>query len=113
MWKTSKRLILFSFLSIALSNAIASVHPVPEAGKPCPDFSLNNLVNSKKSRITLNDFKGKWLMIDFWEVSCTSCVASFPKINHLQTLFRDNMTIVLIGDNEMRFNRNIKTLYLK
>jgi hypothetical protein len=34
-----------------VSNANAEVHPAPQIGKPCPDFKLTNLVNSKKKQV--------------------------------------------------------------
>jgi hypothetical protein len=38
----------------------------PEVGKPCPDFTLNNVAYYSKKKVSLNDFKGKWLILDFW-----------------------------------------------
>jgi thiol-disulfide isomerase/thioredoxin len=108
-----KVLIAFVFLSSVISKVTASAYQVPEIGKPCPDFTLDNLLNSKKSKISLRDFKGKWLIIDFWAFYCTSCVESFPKTNHLQQIFKNELTYLLIGYNDFHFGHNIKSLYLK
>jgi thiol-disulfide isomerase/thioredoxin len=108
-----KLLIILAIFALDISKVDAANNPVPQVGKPCPDFTLDNLHNSKKPKISLRDFKGKWLIIDFWAFYCTSCVESFPKANHLQQIFKSELTYLLIGYNDFHFGHNIKSLYLK
>lgn len=49
-------------------------------GKSFPPFNLNNFENAV---LGSNDFKGKVVLLDFWEVWCSPCVASMPKIQKL------------------------------
>src|SRR6186997_2923804 len=39
---------------------------VPVVGEAMPEFLLRNVEYYSKSEVTLDDFKGKWLMLDFW-----------------------------------------------
>lgn len=71
--------------------------PYPEIGKPMPDFTLTNIEYYPKKQATLKDFKGKWLLLDFWNEACGACVASFPRSNEMQKKFRDKLQIMLIG----------------
>ena len=70
MNKFFQRAFCVLILIFLLSNhcdLYADISGKPVVGKPCPDFTLNNLVNSKKPSLSLKDFKGKWLMIDIWD----------------------------------------------
>jgi hypothetical protein len=108
-----KLLIVLTILGCDISVVNASVYPVPEIGKRCPDFKLDNLVNSRQKQISLKDFKGKWLIIDFWEAACAVCIKRFPEVNRLQQIFHNDLSVVMIGYNELHYNRGIKKLYLQ
>src|SRR6266487_544306 len=83
----------------------------PEIGKPCPDFTLNGILNYPKSKASLQDFKGKWLILDFWSRGCSACIASFPKLNELTKEFKDKAQIVLVGIDEN--DKLIRKMYEK
>jgi len=69
----------------------------PEAGKICPDFVLKNIKYFEKRQAGLHDFKGKWLVLDFWNKTCSSCISSFPKISELQKEMGDKVQFMLVG----------------
>ncbi|SEL98855.1 soil-associated protein, TIGR03435 family [bacterium A37T11] len=41
-------------------------------------------------------YRGKLLILDFWDVHCVSCIAAFPKLQALQDTFKDRIQIVLV-----------------
>ncbi len=69
----------------------------PEAGKICPNFVLRNIKYFEKKQAGLHDFKGKWLVLDFWNKTCSSCISSFPKISELQKEMGDKIQFMLVG----------------
>jgi thiol-disulfide isomerase/thioredoxin len=81
----------------------------PETGKICPDFHLTGIEDYSLNHSSINGFRGKWLLLDFWERGCRSCVEALPKINEQQKKHADQLQYVLIGreDKEMR----IRTVY--
>lgn len=94
--KTFLFLVAFNLFSVTILHAMGDTL-YPEVGRPCPEFHLKNVNYFKKKEVTLADFKGKWLVLDFWNKYCSSCIASFPKVNAMQKIFGDRVQFMLIG----------------
>ncbi|HLX53388.1 MAG TPA: TlpA disulfide reductase family protein, partial [Aquella sp.] len=78
-----------------------------------PEFQFTIVENYKKATINNEDFKGKWLILDFWETGCASCIKSFPTVNAYQKEFKNDLNIILVGSLDNNFNtlKGTKTLY--
>lgn len=76
------------------------VYPYPKAelGKPCVDSDLFD-VNGKKHRLA--DFRGKYVLLDFWANYCGACIAAFPHIGKLQEQYADKLTVISISIDKM------------
>src|SRR5690606_34180454 len=48
-----------------------------------------------KDTITLNDYRDKLLVVDFWGTYCKACLLSLPALDSLQGQFRDDIQILL------------------
>ncbi|MGS2765323.1 TlpA family protein disulfide reductase [Sinomicrobium sp. M5D2P9] len=82
----------------------------PEIGKPCPPFTLESITYYHKEQASLEDFKGKPLILDFWTRSCRSCIASFPKVNWLQEQFGDQVRFMLVSREDGK-NKGVREVY--
>lgn len=51
-----------------------------------PDFTLSGL---NKETYRLSDYKGKWLLLDFWGTWCSPCREDLPNVNRLATEIND------------------------
>jgi len=78
------------------SRAQLTLGPEPEVGKKCPNFELDTIDFYSKKKVKLEDFKGKWLILDFWAKNCSSCISSFPKISKLQKELQDTVQFVMV-----------------
>jgi hypothetical protein len=68
-------------------------------GDTVPDLNLVISKEGKISKVHLSDFKCKLLILDFWSVTCTACITSFPEIDSLQGKFKDRLQFILVTDN--------------
>ncbi len=59
-----------------------------------PDFSITT---SEGEHITLEDLRGKVVVMDFWGTWCPPCVASVPSLRNLNKRYVKEPSFVLIG----------------
>lgn len=59
-----------------------------------PDFSFTSL---EGEHITLEDLRGKVVLLDFWGTWCPPCVESVPELRNLQKKYAKEPSFVLIG----------------
>ncbi|MBS1682215.1 MAG: redoxin domain-containing protein [Bacteroidetes bacterium] len=103
----SPRIFLLPLLLMAttISHAQKSSDSIRlEVDKPLPDFTLYNITHFNTSSASLKDFRGKWLILDFWFTGCAACVHSFPKVNAIHKEFEKDLNWIMIGllDNEYK-----------
>ena len=76
-------------------------------GKPAPEFSYESFSGKK---ISLDQFKGKLILLDFWEYWCGYCILSLPKINQLQKVWKDKLVILgIVTQNKQAIKKLIKS----
>lgn len=72
-------------------------------GERIPDLPLLNLVNYDDCALSLSSFGDKIIILDFWNIYCTSCIRMFPLEDSLQAMFPDDVQFILItGDSKER-----------
>lgn len=71
-----------------------------KVGDQVPDYEFTNVINYTARNFSLLDFKGKLLILDFWNTSCSSCIASWPHLMNIQKAFKDKIQIVLVNPRQ-------------
>lgn len=62
-----------------------------------PDFTLPDLDGKK---VSLSDFRGKWVVLDFWGSWCGWCVKGFPALKEAFNKYGDKIVVIGIDCNE-------------
>ncbi len=91
-----------SFFGIHLSKILNAA----EIGSPAPAFTLQN---DKGKEISLNDFTGKYLVLDFWGTWCGYCLEGIPKMKEYSSKYKDQIEFIGIDckDNKQAWLKAI------
>jgi peroxiredoxin len=82
------------FLKIFVTVAsVLALHSVFAGAKKAPDFSIPDLAGKT---ITLSDFKGQVVILDFWDTWCPPCKKGIPDFIALYEENKDK-GLVIIG----------------
>lgn len=65
-------------------------------GDQVPDILIDNIINNDKRNIRTSDYKDRLLVLDFWERSCGTCIASMPKLDSLQRAFGNQIKLLSV-----------------
>jgi thiol-disulfide isomerase/thioredoxin len=75
------------------------VEPTPMQATAAPDFVLPE--GDSNDGVRLSDFKGKWVLINFWATWCPPCRDEMPSMEMLNRRFKDKgMVMVAVTVDE-------------
>ncbi len=51
-------------------------------------------------RIRLSDYHGKWLILNYWSVHCTSCIHEIPELNKFYNTYKNKAAVLGVNFDE-------------
>lgn len=66
-------------------------------GNTVPDITIDNIINYKSSSANFRSLRGKWVLIDFWGRTCSSCISALPNFNTVRKEF-PNLEVITVSD---------------
>ena len=66
--------------------------PAPEIGRLAPNFTL---VDLEGNTVTLSDFQGKTVFVNFWATWCPPCRAEMPEMEAVYQEYKDKGVVVI------------------
>ncbi|MDE7402837.1 MAG: TlpA family protein disulfide reductase [Muribaculaceae bacterium] len=62
-----------------------------------PDFTFRDI---EGKNVSLSDFKGKWVIIDFWGTWCPWCIKGFPELKEAYKEYSGKLEILGVACND-------------
>ncbi len=84
---SSKRILIYGVVALCLLGLYvagrrkAAAPKVTASGNLAPDFSVTDIDGKK---LSLSDYRGKVVLLDFWATWCTPCRAEVPAFVEMQ-----------------------------
>lgn len=63
-------------------------------GKIAPEFSI---IDTKGDTVSLDDFSGKIVLLDFWFTGCAGCIQMVPALKKVEKYFSNNPNVVFLS----------------
>jgi thiol-disulfide isomerase/thioredoxin len=70
------------------------VKPLMTVGSPAPDFDVPNLDGK---RLKLSDFRGKYVLLDFWATWCVPCIYEIPNLLDTRDAYGKDSRFVMVS----------------
>jgi len=99
---TGKKIIAYTILTFfigMLSSCIYSPETAVNIGQPAPSFKLRDLDGRE---ISLEEYKGKIVLVDFWATWCSPCRMTMPVVENLSREYSDEMVVLAVNLRESK-----------
>ncbi len=80
--------LTFSLLVGCVSGGRSNISP----GEPPPQFTLSDLTGKQ---VSLSEFQGKLVLINFWASWCGPCLSEMPALQRLYSRLKDEGFVIL------------------
>jgi peroxiredoxin len=78
-------------------QAAESPTPTPTPSFPAPDFTLIAL---DETRFTLNELRGRWVILNFWATWCEPCLTEMPGLQTIADRYPKTLTVLGVNMGE-------------
>jgi thiol-disulfide isomerase/thioredoxin len=82
-------------------------------GTEAPNFIGENFTT--KSKVSLSDYRGKLVLLDFYYMSCLPCIKAIPYLSKFQEKYKDDLVVLGINsaDNDENDKKKLPTFFEK
>ncbi|WP_020532487.1 redoxin domain-containing protein [Flexithrix dorotheae] len=107
--------ILFGSISCSVNNSgkngeieqknLSSI----TVGSKVPAYSFKNVLNSNVQSISIDEYSGKPVLIEFWATWCSPCLPAMKKLDSLQQQFQGKIEVITVSaEHKDRLENYIK-----
>ncbi len=78
------------------SQSNNAVQVVSDQGEPAPEFvGITKWLNTNEKPLTMNELRGKVVLIDFWTYTCINCIRTLPYVTGWYEKYKDDGFVVV------------------
>ena len=103
-----KKFLVFVCLTLFFALVDFASAKIKE-GENAPNFTLKNLEGKD---VSLNEFRGKFVLINFWATWCGPCKIEMPSLETLYQKFKNKNFVMLAISNDM-FGQTVVKPFVK
>jgi thiol-disulfide isomerase/thioredoxin len=94
---------LFASLALSLLAALCGAQtPLPTATQSPDSPPKMDLVDLKGGHHTLDEYKGKVVVLNFWATYCVPCATEMPMLGQMQKHYKDKIIVLAVSvDDEL------------
>jgi thiol-disulfide isomerase/thioredoxin len=75
------------------------------SGELAPELDGREWLNTEGRAKSLKDFRGKYVLLDFWTTWCGPCHFDFPTVRLVHQLYRDKVVVIGVHDNSVEVHK--------
>ena len=87
-------ILIILILLLVISGTVGISSAEKEEKIPAPDFTLMTMDNKK---ISLKDFRGKYVFLNFWATWCGPCIDEMPSMERFYQKFKSKKNFEMLA----------------
>lgn len=99
-------LLTMTILVLTISNGLT----VEMQNQKAPDFTLKDM---QGKNVSLSDFKGRIVLVNFWATWCPPCIEEMPSMEKLHQKFKGEDFVLLAVNTEENGKQMVETFLKK
>ena len=92
----------YTLYFVVFSGKIAPKHP----------FEKSGLTDDQNTKVAISDFKGKVVIVTYFQSWCGDCRRELPELEALQKQFPEQLKVLVVTDESFEISHQVKE-YLK
>lgn len=85
--------VLGILVTLSINLTFSQIKPL-KIGDQFPEAGLHEVVGRELDSVDFKEFKGKYIILDFWATWCAPCLAGFPKMKAIQEKYADKLVVI-------------------
>nr|MBX2840670.1 TlpA family protein disulfide reductase [Flammeovirgaceae bacterium] len=69
-------------------------------GEKIPDYTFKSVLNSDLKSVSIAEYRGKPLILEFWATWCGPCLPAMIKLDSLKEYYKDEIEIITVSPEE-------------